>query len=201
MTDVMLNSPDGDAPNQASPDGLPEEGLPEHGPPGAEPPYQGVPEYRPGNPKRQHGVALTWWTFCTIWAYFAFGELVVAAGYPEALAIVGVAGAFTVAGHRVKSLFDDAKAVAIGAAITALLSAILAIVVPALLVTLVGRRYVALLGLLLTIVVALLALRRVRKRERAEQQGASPNPSMARIIVWLLVVVFTAVALTLAVQE
>lgn len=158
-------------------------------------------DHRPLPPTRQRGVALLWWITCTIWAYFAFGELVVAAGYPEALGACGVAAGFAVAGRRVNSLFDDARAVAIGATITALSSAVLGIVVPAMLVTIVGQRYVALFGLLLAIVVALLALRRLRRRERAEHQVPSHNPPMAKILVWLLVVVFTAVALTLSAQK
>lgn len=158
-------------------------------------PVQG---HGPANPPRQHGVAILWWIACTIWAYLAFGELVVAADYPEALAIVCVAGSFAIAGRRVSSLFHDAKAVAIGAAITALSSAVVAIVVPAVLVAVVGQRYVALLGLLFAIVVALLALRRLRRRERVRPQPTSANPPFAKIFVWLLVVVFTAVALTLA---
>jgi hypothetical protein len=156
--------------------------------------------------KRRHGLAITWWTACSLWAYFAFGELVVAAGYPEALGVLCVLLGFVAAGQRVHSRFDDARAVAIGGGIVVLLSSVLAVVLPAFLLTFTRARNVALLGLTLALATALVSLRFVRRVERAERSDmaiATPanRGALPRILAWLLSAVFTLIALALAAQE
>lgn len=155
---------------------------------------------------RRHGLAITWWTACLLWAYFAFGELVVAAGYPEVLAVLCVVLGFVAAGRRVRSRFDDARAVAIGAGVVVLMSSVLGVVAPALLLTFTPARNVALIALVLAVMAALVSLRFLRRAERTETgDRATPNATnrgrLASILAWLLTAVLTAIAFALAAQE
>lgn len=165
--------------------------------------HHGVPHRgasAPAAPRRkpQLALALTWWTACTLWAYFVFGELVVAAGYPEALAALGVVAGFSAAGRRVHALFDGSRAVAIAAISAALLTTASVIVVPVLLVTFLHRSHVALAGLLCAPTIALVTLWRLRRREHTEDQGEPTKLALAKVLAWLLALVFTGVALALA---
>jgi hypothetical protein len=153
---------------------------------------------RAASPTRKHGLALVWWTATSVWAYFTFGELVVAAGYPEALAVIGVVAGFVLAGRRVSALFADAKAIWLGAAIAILMSAVTIVLGPAILVTFIAERGVALIGLVLSVVVALVSLRLVRRRERSQLAQTASQPALGSVVAWLLVLVFTVVAATLA---
>lgn len=159
-----------------------------------------VPQSAGGTPKRGVALALTWWTACTLWAYLVFGELVVVLGYPELLAVLGVILGFVTAGRRVRSLLHGTKLL-MGAGATLLLSAVSIVLVPALLVPIVGRRYVALGGLLTVLLVALLVLSVIRTREQAARLGApKASPRLPAIVAWLVVLAFTAVAGALATQ-
>ena len=143
-------------------------------------------------------LAIIWWTACTLWAYFVFGELVVVLGYPEMLGVSGVILAFVGAGRRVHSLFPGKVLVAAGT--TLLLSAASSVLIPALLVPIVGRRYVTLAGLLAALTVALVVLSVIRARKQAARLGASNAPRLSAVLVWLVILAFTAVAVALATQ-
>lgn len=152
-------------------------------------------------PKRGRALALTWWTACALWAYFVFGELVVAAGYPEVLAATGVVAGFVAAGRRVKDSFNGAKATLVGGAITALLGSAFAIGGTAALSVLLRRRSIALVALLLAVSVAFIALWMVRRREREQPRQPNSSYPVAHVIAWLIVLVFTMVAVVLAAQD
>lgn len=197
MTDGTSSSPSLGSTSETSPSELSQSALP-----GNIPPAPGsIDAASPGQfaaSRKQHGLACTWWTACTLWAYFVFGELVVAADYPEALAAIGVVAGVAVAGRRVSFLFDDSKAVVIGAALTSALSVVCVLVGPAVLLAVFGQRYVALLGLLLAVAVALTALRFVRRRERSSHEQTRLKPALASVVTWLLVFAFTAVTVALS---
>lgn len=149
---------------------------------------------------RPQGLAVVWWAACALWAYFVFGELVVSAGCPEVLALLGLLAGVAAAGRRASSHFRSAGAVALGGLSAIATGAAFGLLVPALFGLIVPERNVALFGLLTSASTALVTLRAVRRRERAEQELAA-KPALPRVLAWVLTWALTTIAVLLAAQE